>query len=461
MGHVFSDDSFYSQLAISFLEGKYPDNFIGYPIDLARKLITVITAAGFSVFGTNEFGSVAFSYIFSIFGIGLIYAITSEIFDKKTALISAFILAIFPIDIVFATLNFSDLIAAFFINFGIYYVIRYLKYNHIKDSLFAGIYFAVSIFGKMNFYYIGILLVVLLIYQLIKTHKIDPGILIALLMPALILFVEGMIYGTKTGDYFYRLHLVEENYKYCYYDFFPYITNAEELSGPSYFFAVLNQIFIENLKDIFLRRFYLFIPLIALIQSFLLISAKKYKGIIFWFLGIVILFAAMTTSFKSYRPLNLTFSWHLYPIFFPAIILTASFIKRFSTKLRSLFFVVLFLVSVVMTIEYQNYFALEQKNEFKDFIRTHNSEIIFTDHQTKYSIDLIDEYPEIRRAKIVTDSEIPIYNIPPGSFVIYNPDVINELMKQGHRFKLFTELYSDEFQLVDIIGGYEIYRKIE
>jgi hypothetical protein len=29
MGHVFSDDSYYSQLAISFLEGTYPQNFIG------------------------------------------------------------------------------------------------------------------------------------------------------------------------------------------------------------------------------------------------------------------------------------------------------------------------------------------------------------------------------------------------------------------------------------------------
>jgi len=107
MGHVFSDDSYYSQLAISFLEGTYPQNFIGYPIDLARKLITVLTAAGFALFGYNEIGSVAFSFLFSLFSIGLIYAITVELFDKKTALISAFVLSIFPIDIIFATLNFE------------------------------------------------------------------------------------------------------------------------------------------------------------------------------------------------------------------------------------------------------------------------------------------------------------------------------------------------------------------
>lgn len=461
MGHVFSDDSYYSQLAISFLEGTYPQNFIGYPIDLARKLITVLTAAGFALFGYNEIGSVAFSFLFSLFSIGLIYAITVELFDKKTALISAFVLSIFPIDIIFATLNFSDLVAAFFLNFGIYYLIRYLKYNQAKDSFFAGIYFAVSIFGKMNFYYVGILIVILFVYRFIKTQKVDHGILISLLIPAFILFIEAMIYGTQSGNYLYRLHLVEENYKYCYYDFFPYLKNAESLTGFNYFIAVLHQIFIENLKDIFLRRFYLFIPLLALVQSILLMRIERSKGIVFWFLGIVILFAVMTTSFSAYKPLNLTFSWHLYPIFFPSIILASSFINRFSVKIKSIFFTILIAASLVMTNEYQNYFAVEQKNEFKEFIRKHNIELIYTDHQTKYGIDLIDGYPKLRRTKIVTGIEIPINNIPPNSFVIYNPDVVNELMKQGHRFKLFSELYSGEFELVDVLARYEIYRKLE
>lgn len=461
MGHVFSDDSYYSQLAISFLEGRYPQGYIGYPIDLARKLITAITAAGFMVFGKNEIGSIAFPFLFSLLSIGLIYAITKEIFDKKTALISAFILAIFPIDIIFATLNFSDLIAAFFINFGIYYIIRYLKYNESKDSFFAGIYFAVSIFGKMNFYYVGILLIILLLYRLKTTHKIDQGILVSLMVPTMLLFFEALIYGSKTGDYLYRLHLVEQNYKYSYYDFFPYTANAGDVTGFKYFLGVLHQIFVENLKDIFLRRFYLFIPLIALVQSVLLILSRKSKGIVFWFLGIVTLYAAMTTSLSNYRPLNLTFSWHLYPIFFPSIILAASFIKRFSFKISSIFFVVLFITSMVMTNAYQNYFELESKNEFKKFIRENDSEIIYTDHHTKYGIDLIDGYPETRRTKSVTNLNIPLSNIPITSFVIYNPDEINELMKQGHRFKFFSELYSGKFKLIDVIAGYEIYRKVE
>lgn len=461
MGHVFSDDSYYSQLAISFLEGTYPQDFIGYPIDLARKLITVLTAAGFALFGYNEIGSVTFSFLFSLLSIGLIYAITIELFDRKTALISAFILSIFPIDIIFATLNFSDLIAAFFINFGIYYFIRYLKYNQVKDSFIAGIYFAVSIFGKMDFYYVGILIVILFVYRLIKTHKVDQGILVSLLIPVFILFVETIIYGTQSGNYLYRLHLVEENYKYCYYDFFPYLKNTESLTGFNYFIAVLHQIFVENLKDIFLRRFYLFMPVLALVQSILLIRVGKSKGIVFWFLGIVILFAAMTTSFSAYKPSNLTFSWYLYPIFFPSIILTSSFINRFSVKIKIIFFIVLIAASLVMTNEYQNYFAVEQKNEFKEFIREHNTELIYSDHQTKYGIDLIDGYPKLRRTKIVTGIELPVSDIPPNSFVIYSPDVVNELIKQGHRFKLFSELYSGQFKLVDVIAGYEIYRKLE
>lgn len=461
MGHVFSDDSYYSQLAISFLEGTYPENFFGYPVDLARKLITVLTAAGFAIFGKNEIGSIAFPFLFSLLSIALIYAVTNEIFDKKTALISAFILAVFPIDIIFATLNFSDLTAAFFINLGIYYLIKYLKYNESKDSIFAGIYFAVSIFGKMNFYYVGILLFLLFLYRLKITHEIDKGILIMLMIPAMALFIEALIYGANTGDYFYRLHIIEQNYKYSYYDFFPYTANAGEVSGFKYFAGVLHQIFVENLKSIFLRRFYLFIPLIALVQSVLLIRLHRDKGLVFWFLGIVTLYAAMTTSLSDYRPLNLKFSWHLYPVFFPAIILTASFIRRFSFKISSIFFVVLFLASMVMTTDYQNYFALEKKNEFKKFISENTSEIIYTDHHTKYGIDLIDGYPEVRRTKSVTNSINSSGNIPLNSLIIYNPDEINELIKQGYMFKFFSGLSSEKFKLIDVIAGYEIYRKIE
>lgn len=441
MGHVFSDDSYYSQLAISFLDGTYPQNFSGYLIFLARKLVTVVTAAGFSIFGENEIGSVAFPFIFSILSIGLIYGIAEEIFNKNIALAAAFILAIFPVDIIFASLNFPDLIAAFFINFGIYYLIRYLKYNELKDSVFAGVYFSVSFFGKINFYFIPVLLMILFLYKFRETKKIDNGIIVSLLIPAVLIIFEALIYGSQNGDYFYRFNLLGESSK----------------SGST---GVLNQILSANIGGIFLRSIYLFIPVIALIQSILLILSRSQKGIVFWYLGFVIYFAAFSTSFTSYRPLDLKFAWHLFPVFFPAIILTASFIYRFSFKTRALFLIVLFLTSIVVTSELQNYFGVEQKNELKNFIKENSSKIIYTDHQTKYGIDLIDGYPKLSRAKGITNLEMSISNIPPQSFIIYNPDVTNELMKQGHKFSLFSELYSEKFKLVDVIGGYEIYTKL-
>ena len=79
---------------------------------------------------------------------------------------------------------------------------------------------------------------------------------------------------------------------------------------------------------------------------------------------------------------------------------------------------------------------------------------------TKYGIDLIDEYPQIRRTKIITDIDWRVTNIPPGALIIYNPDVVNELKLQGYNFPLFAELYRSEFKLLDVIGGYEIYKKL-
>jgi len=461
MGHVFSDDSYYSQLAISFLEGNYPSDFIGYPIHLARKLITVLTAVGFIILGENEIGSILFPFLFSILSLPIIYGIAKELFNEKIALTAVFLLAFFPTDIIFATLNFADLIAAFFINFGIYYLIKYYKESVLKYSFFAGMYFAISIFAKMSFYYVGILLLLLFVYQFIRTKKLDPGLLVSMALPLTILIVEGIFTGIKTGNYFYRLQLVEENYNYTYYNFFPYTILGSNFTNSEYLLGILRQVFIENLPSIFLRRFYLFVPILALIQSFILLRNREHREIVYWFLGLSVLFAAFTTSPLSYKPLDLKFSWYIYPLFVPAIILASVFINKFNIRLRSIYLILFVAASVFMSLEYQKYFGISEKNEFKNFISDNPTEIIFTDHHTKYGIDLIDGYPNIRRAKRISNLDWDERNILPKSYVIYNSSVVDELEKQGHEFKLFQDLFSEKFKLIEVISGFEIYQKVE
>ena len=463
MGHVFSDDSYYAQLAYSYLQGEFGSDFVGYPIHLARKLITFLTMFSFMIFGEGEFASVFFPFLFSILSIVLIYFVSYELTDsKKVSLLAAFILAIFPTDIVFASLNFSDLIAAFLLNMGIYYIIKLLKTEEPRYTNIAGLYFALSIFAKMNFYYVGILIVVLAIYFAFKREKNKSlGLLFTTVFPLFILIVESVIVGMKTGNYSYRLQILDANYKYTYYNFFPYTILGSDYTGFEYVLGVLKQVFIENVKNIFLRRFYLLIPLIALLASIIYIKKRKYLGLTFWFIGLAVLMIGFTTSPTSYKPLDLRMSWYAYPLFFPAIILFSLFVKDYLSKAKFIVVGILLAASFYMTMQYHVFFDVSRKNKLENFVQQHQGDFIFTDHHTKYGIDLVRGYVNNQSVSSLTNKPTNLSELPKNSLLIYNKEVIDELMLQGNSFPDFTELIGTEFKIVEKIGEFKIYRKVE
>ncbi len=463
VGHIFSDDSYYAQLAYSYLQGNYGADFVGYPIHLLRKLITFLTLSSFSIFGKGEVSSIFFPFLFSILSIILIYFVALELTEnKKVSLLSAFLLAVFPTDVIFASINFADLTAAFLINVGIYYVIQFLKTGKDKYFYFAGLYFAISIFAKMTFYYVGILIVILSFYYLIKKDKQrSMGLLVTAIIPLLLLVVEGIIIGSKTGNYFYRFQILEANYQYTYYNFFPYTILGDSYSSFEYFLGILQQVFVQNIKDIFLRRYFLLIPLFALIASVIFIRRRENKGLVFWFLGLTVLMIGFTTSPISYKPLDLKFSWYAYPIFFPSIIITALLISKYLDKIKILVLVLFFASSLYMSAQYHQFFDVPRKNELKEFVKQHPDDFIFTDHHTKYGIDLVRGYKNSGMLFSLTDKSKSLTELPNNSLIIYNQDEIDELKLQGNTFPDFRELILPEFQIVEKIGEYKIYRKVE
>ena len=417
-----------------------------------------LTSLSMGIFGTNETSTILLPFVFSIVNILLTYKI-AQLFTEndRVALFAAFLMAFFPTDIIFATIGFPDLINVFFINLGICFLLKAYKTHKMFWAYAGGISFFLSVQVKENIYYIFILLIILIVYLLLKKRQLNIQVLIGLIFIVSNFLIEGFIYLLLHSDFLYRITITNINYEYSYYDFFPY--TAQKLSSSkNYFRNLFDQILIINAKSIFLRRFYLFLPLVSVIQTFFSFKKNEHKLLLFWFWGMAIILIAFTTSFTEYKPLDLSRSWYIYPLLMPIVILSALFINRLSKLIQSGLIIIYFLGSMIMCFEYQDFFDLKNLITLKDFLVENPSKVIYTDHFTKYSVDLIRNYKAHNSKRILGDN-FNLSQINKGEWILYNKKHIEELEMQKYTFPDFNILKSNEFKKLASFNDFIFYEK--
>jgi hypothetical protein len=459
IGHIFSDDAYYSFLSYSFFQGDLTNEYIGYPVFPLRVAFIGLTAVSMMSFGNNEFATLLFPLLFSIINIILTFKLVQLITVKENkALISAILIALFPTDVIFASICFPDLINTFFINLGIYFLLKSYYQNKNSFSYFGGLSLLISMQFKENTYYILILLLILLFYLLTKNKHLNFQLIIGILFIIGNYLIEGLAYLLLHNDFLYRITITNLNYQYSFYDFFPF--TAQKLSGSKiYLRNLFDQIFLINAKSVFLRRFYLFIPLIAAFQAFLNFKTKEYKLLLFWFWGTAILLIAFTTSFTEYKPLDLTRSWYIYPLLMPMIILSAIFIDRFTNYIKIPVILIYIVGSLIMCFEYESFFDKNNLNSLKSFLRDNPAKFIYTDHFTKYSVDLIRNY-QFDNSKRILGKDYNLASIKQGEWILLNKKHIEELQMQNYVFPDFSVLNSQEFKKVAAFNDYIFYEKV-
>lgn len=460
IGHIFSDDAYYSYLSYTLLRGDFANDYLGYPIFPLRITYLSIISFSYTVFGVNEFATIVLPFIVSVGNLFLVYKLAKIFTDNNDiAILSMFLIAFFPTDIVFATINFVDSPNTFIINAGIYYLYKSYKTHDNKLAIIAGVLFFLSMQIKENIYYTAILLIILWIYINLKNKEFNSQILIAIPFIILNLFVEGFVYLIVHNDFVYRFTVLQQNYNYSYYDFFPY--TAQKFSGvKNYWGNLFDQIFIINGKAVFLRRFYLFLPLLSSVKSILNIRKKEYLLLTYWFLGSLILLIAFTTSFTTYKPLDLQRSWYIYPLLMPMIILSAIFLNSFRKKVKFLLLTVYMVGGIIMCTHYEIYFDKQNISELKSFIKENPYQKIFADHFTKYSVDLLRNYSDLSNSERISGKNFNWKNIEPGDWVLYNIKHIVELQWQKYEFPDFSKLKSSLFSEVKRYGDFIIYEKM-
>jgi len=460
IGHIFSDDAYYSYLSYTLLRGDFANDYLGYPIFPLRITFLSITALSYNIFGINELATIVFPFLLSIANLILTYKLAKLLTgDVNVSHISALLMAFFPTDIVIATIGFVHLPNVFFINLGIYFLYKSYKSNKNRLAIVGGILFFLSMQIKENIYYTAILLIILLVYIILKKKKFNSQITIAILFILLNVVVEGIVYLILHKDFLYRFTLLQQNYNYSYYNFFPH--TAQKISNAkNYWRNLFDQIFVVNSKAIFLRRFYLFLPIIASVKSMINIRKKENLLLTFWFLGTLILLIAFTTSITEYKPLDLNLSWYAYPLFMPMTILTAIFFNGFKKNVKLLLLIVYMIGGIIMCAHYEIYFDKQNISELKVFIKENPHRKIFTDHFTKYSVDLLRNYSVPSNSERISGKDFNWKNIESGDWVLYNIKHIEELQWQKYEFPDFSKLKSNIFSEVKRYGNFIIYEKM-
>ena len=113
-----------------------------------------------------------------------------------------------------------------------------------------------------------------------------------------------------------------------------------------------------------------------------------------------------------------------------------------------------------MLNQYQNSIDSKGLSDLKSFLRANPEKIIYADHYTKYSIDLIDGYPENSRAFRITFSNPDFNSLDPGIWIIYNNAHTGELRSQGFPLPDYNILKTNKYKKVFKGAKFELYEKL-
>ncbi len=115
--------------------------------------------------------------------------------------------------------------------------------------------------------------------------------------------------------------------------------------------------------------------------------------------------------------------------------------------------------AVIMCSHYEVYFNKENGNKFKTFLKEYPDKFIYTDHFTKYSIDLIRGYDKNSISERITGKDFNLNKIKEGDWIVYSKKHIDELKMQEFQFPDFEILSSSEFEEVKSFRDFNVYKK--
>lgn len=177
------------------------------PADFHPPLFYILLKAWMSVFGSSEISARALPVIFGVASIALIYFISKIIFDNRTALVAAVLLATSPLHIYYSQEARMYMQEEFFVLLSIFFFVNLVN----KDKLVYWIGFIVSTVLLLYTDYLPALLILSYALFIVKNKKIiskeklrsfiPAGILIfTFILPLFVLFLTQLKSGLKVAS---------------------------------------------------------------------------------------------------------------------------------------------------------------------------------------------------------------------------------------------------------------------
>jgi 4-amino-4-deoxy-L-arabinose transferase-like glycosyltransferase len=329
-GITGGDDMIYAYNIYKFSIGNFEPGTSHWDIRLAFLLPISLFVR---IFGYNEFALALFPLICSMANIFLIYSLAKLLFTERIALYAAFLLSFFPLEVIFATMIFGDMVLALFMGLVVFYFLKGETQNNFIYYLLSGLCVGMAYLTKETGTYIIFFLIG---YALIeKKIKLQYGLVILSFLA--IFFVECGYYYLKTGDPLYHFSVLtrsdnkvikeQETGAQVNVDtsFFKFkrksVRDLKVLRGKNWF---VEPIFTFTTEQEFGFFYYFILP----ITIYLLIKKDpKVKILLIWMIPLLIYILYGSISPFHFQPLR---RWprYLSPLTFPALMLLAYFLNE-------------------------------------------------------------------------------------------------------------------------------------
>jgi len=329
-GMGYSDDQYYSKYSYTLGDGTDPNTLA------VRIGILYATHFFYGILGVNDFSSVFFVLLSSIAGIILIYYFGKLLFDEKTGLLSAFLLSVFPLHLVYSTKLVTDIPSAFFMSLGVYVFLNCeLKQKSRINYFLSGLLIGIGYLIRESALLIGLFFIVYIIYKkpIKKEYFLIPlGILI-------IFIIESLLFYSLTGHLSFRFTssqqwLVEAYAKYDYFG---------RLSLPMGLFHYPYLLLTNSLL--------LYFSIFIFIAAAYCIAYKKRETytLLFWLLPLLIYLSFGSSGITKYLPFRAV-DRYLEVIAFPGVLLLAYFLKEKNELIRKVLMPAALVLLVIASI---------------------------------------------------------------------------------------------------------------
>jgi 4-amino-4-deoxy-L-arabinose transferase-like glycosyltransferase len=127
----------------------------GY-VECEFQIYTFLVSGLYNLFGVNEFFGRLVSVIFSVLTVFGIYLLVRRIIDERTALWSAFIYSILPLNIFFGRAFMPEPTMLMCSIYGIYFFVKWIENSSTKDFIISAIFISLAALVKLPALYLGL-----------------------------------------------------------------------------------------------------------------------------------------------------------------------------------------------------------------------------------------------------------------------------------------------------------------